>query len=133
MNIREFIDNDQFAKLLGIELLEAADGRAKAKMEIKNEHLNAVGTAHGGAIFSLADLTLAAAANSRGNVAVAVNASISFYKPVLKGLLFAEAFENSANNKLGNYTINLTNPDGVLVASFIGMVYRKKEMLENLE
>ena len=33
--IKEFIENDKFAKSVGIELLEVSLGYAKAKMEIK--------------------------------------------------------------------------------------------------
>lgn len=128
MNIREFIRNDKFALFLGIELLEVADGRAKAKLEIKDEHLNAAQIAHGGAIFTLADLTLAAASNSYGNIAISVNVNISFLKASGKGVLYAEAFEISKNNKLATYTINVTDAQGELVANIQGMVYRKEKM-----
>lgn len=127
MNIREFLHNDKFAEFLGIELLEAADGRAKTKLAIRDEHLNAVQIVHGGVIFSLADFTLAAAANSHGNIAVAVNANISFLTAVEKGTLYAEAIEISRNNKLASYSINVTNAEGELIANYQGMVYRKKE------
>ena len=80
MDTKEFISKDKFASYLGIELLEMEEGRAKAKLDISDKHLNGIGTAHGGAIFSLADLTFAAASNSYGNIAVAINANISFFK-----------------------------------------------------
>ena len=127
MNIHEFLHNDKFANHLGIELIEAADGRAKTKLAIRDEHLNAVQIVHGGVIFSLADFTLAAAANSHGNIAVAVNANISFLKAAQKGTLCAEAIEISRNNKLASYSINITNAEGELIANYHGMVYRKKE------
>lgn len=109
MTVQEYLSNDKFASLLGIELLEVGNGKAKTKLEIKDEHLNAVNIAHGGIIFSLADFTLAAAANSHGNIAVAVNANISFLKAAQKGMLYAEATEISRNNKLATYSINVSN------------------------
>jgi acyl-CoA thioesterase len=127
MNIKEFLHNDKFANHLGIELLEAADGKAKTKLVIKDEHLNALQIVHGGVIFSLADFTLAAAANSHGNIAVSVNANISFLKATQKGILYAEAIEISRNNKLASYSINVTNTKGELIANYQGMVYRKQE------
>ena len=127
MTVQEYLSNDKFASLLGIELLEVGNGKAKTKLEIKDEHLNAVNIAHGGIIFSLADFTLAAAANSHGNIAVAVNANISFLKAAQKGMLYAEATEISRNNKLATYSINITNSEGELIASYQGMLYRKKE------
>ena len=127
MDVREFLSRDRFAELLGIELLEAADGKAKARLEITEKHLNALDTAQGGAIFSLADLVFAAASNSHGNVAVGINANISFLKSAGKGFLYAEAFETSRNSKIASYNINITNEMGDLIASFQGMVYQKKQ------
>ncbi|MBP8042627.1 MAG: PaaI family thioesterase, partial [Bacteroidales bacterium] len=80
MNVRELLGKDRFARLLGIELLEVSEGKAISKMEIRDEHLNGVDIAQGGAIFTLADFTLAAAANSHGTVAVVINANINFIK-----------------------------------------------------
>lgn len=128
MNVQEFLKKDTFASLLGIEILEAKDGYAKTKLEVKTEHLNAMDTAHGGAIFSLADMTLAAAANSYGNVAVAINGNIAFLKAATKGTLFAEAKETSRNTKIGHYTITITNEQNELISNMQGMVYFKKDV-----
>lgn len=127
MNVRELLGKDRFAKLLGIELLEVSEGRAASKMEIRDEHLNGVDIAQGGAIFTLADFTLAAAANSHGNVAVVVNASINFVKAAPKGTLFAKAIETSGTGKIATYLVNITDSTGGLIAEYHGMAYRKKE------
>ena len=127
MDAKKFLETDRFAKLLGIELLEIGEGRATARLEIKDEHLNTVDIAHGGAIFSLADFAFAAASNSHGNIAVGINANISFIKAAEKGVLTAVANEISRNHKLATYSILVTNSEGELIASFQGMVYRKKE------
>ncbi|HPT21108.1 MAG TPA: PaaI family thioesterase, partial [Bacteroidales bacterium] len=100
MNAQEFFRNDRFAQLLGIELLEIGEGRARTKLEISDEHLNALNIVHGGVIFTLADFTMAAAANSSEYTAVAINANVSFLKAGKRGTLFAEAIETSRNNKL---------------------------------
>ena len=127
--MRSFFQKDRFARYNGIELLEAADGHAKTRMTVTEDHLNGLGIVHGGAIFTLADFTFAAASNSRGNVAVAINANISYMKSATGGVLCAEAREISINPKLGTYTIDVTNEAGELLAIFQGMVYRKKEKL----
>jgi acyl-CoA thioesterase len=125
MNIKEFIQSDRFAKLLGIELIESAPGHAVTQMEIKDEHLNAVNIAQGGALFTLADLAMAAAANSYGPVAVSIQSEIKYFKAAGKGLLKAEASEISCSSKLATYSIDIHNTDGELIAAFQGMVYRK--------
>ena len=66
MTAQEFFKNDLFAENAGVVLLEVRKGYSKAKLEIKPEHLNAGARTQGGAIFTLADLALAAAANSHG-------------------------------------------------------------------
>ena len=69
MTPQEFFKNDLFAENAGVVLLEVREGYSKAKLEIKPEHLNAGARTQGGAIFTLADLALAAAANSHGTLA----------------------------------------------------------------
>jgi len=124
-----FMKNDKFAEYVGIELVEVAKGKAKAKMEIKNHHLNAVKTVHGGAVFALADLVFAVASNSHGTIAMGINVSISYLKAVKEGVIFAEAKEVSINPKLATYNVNVTDGSDDLVAVFQGMVYRKKDCL----
>lgn len=120
-----FFKRDRFAAHSGITLLDVGEGYAKAEMPIKPEHLNGVGTVHGGALFTLADLAFAVASNSHGTVAVAINVSISYLKAVSRGTLIAEAREESRNRRLGLYTVRITDEEGDLVALFEGMAYRK--------
>lgn len=131
-NIKEFLKNDNFAAISGIELLEVSQGYAKAIMNIEEKHLNALKTVQGGAIFTLADLTFAAASNVYGTVTVAINANISFVKAATGKSLTAEAKETSINTKISTYTVNVTDDKGDLVAIFQGMGYRKKISLDEL-
>ena len=128
-NIREFFDRDDFAKHCGIELVSVAPGQAVARMTVQPHHLNGYRTAQGGAVFTLADFAFAAASNSHGRVAVAINVSITFMKAVTSGTLTAEAREVSANPKLGTYTVHVTDETQALVAMFQGLAYRKSELV----
>src|SRR5208282_5139894 len=127
--IKEFFKGDQFAARNNIELLEAGNGNAKAKMTVYPYHLNGLGTVHGGAIFTLADFAFAAACNSYGTVAVALQASIVFMKAATTGTLRAEAREMSKNFKVGVYLVEVKDDQGDLVAQFQGVAYRKKDKL----
>lgn len=131
--IKEFFKNDRFAEHSGIELMDVAEGFARARLRIQDHHRNGVGIVHGGAIFTLADLAFAVASNSHGTVAVAINAGISFLKAARSGTLVAEAREVSRNPKLASYSISVTDDEGDLVAAFQGMVYRKKDPLPGSE
>ena len=127
--VRNFFKNDRFAEHVGIELLEVSEGRAKAKMEIKEHHLNGIDIAHGGAIFSLADLVFAVASNSHKTIALGINASISYLKAAASGTLIAEAKEVSLNPKLATYEVRVTDETDDIIAIFLGTVYRKKDKI----
>ncbi len=88
-----------------------------------------MGTVQGGAIFTLADFSFAAAANSHGTVAVAINVSITFMKAATAGTLWAEAREISKNFKVGAYSVEIKDDHGDLVAQFQGLAYRKQDKL----
>lgn len=118
---------DALAKNLGMKLVEVSEGYAKAEMPVTPKLYNAIGTLHGGATFALADFVFAAASNSYGTVAVAINASISFTKAVKDGVITAEAREISLSPKIATYEVTVTDAEGATVALFTGTVYRKKD------
>jgi len=125
VTINEYFKNDRYATLAGIELLEAEPGRARAKMEIRDKHLNSCDTVQGGAIFTLADFAFAVAVNARGNMAVSVETSIRFFKAVQSGALYAEAKVLNEHAKLETYETRVTNANGDLIALFTATAYRK--------
>jgi acyl-CoA thioesterase len=129
VDLQRFFKNDQFAERANIELLSVSPGQARAKMTLHPHHLNGYGTVQGGAIFTLADFAFAAASNSHGTVAVAINVSITFMKAGTTGTLWAEAREISRNFKLGSYIVEVKDDQGELVALFQGLAYRKSEQI----
>jgi acyl-CoA thioesterase len=122
----ERMKQDAFARLLGIELVDAGPGRAAVRMTVKDEHRNSVGMVHGGVIFTLADYAFAVACNSHGVPAVAVQCSISYFRPPQGAVLTAEASEVSLTRRLGTYVVHVRDTDGDLAALFQGMAYRKE-------
>jgi acyl-CoA thioesterase len=124
---RDMFEKDLFAKHAGVELLSVSPGTATARLQLGPQHLNGVGIVQGGAIFTLADLAFAAAANSHGPVAVAVNVSITFLKAARAGTLLAEAREVGLNPKLGTYTVEVKDESGSVIALFQGLAYRKTD------
>jgi len=126
MTIKEFFKDDRYAAFSGIELLEVEPGSAKAKMEIKEMHLNAGNVVQGGAIFTLADLAFAAAVNAYGNLAMSVETSIRYFKGVGEGTLFAEAKVLHLHRKLATFEVKITNQEEELIALFTATAYRKE-------
>ena len=128
--IKNFFRDDRFAANAGIELLEVREGYAKAALTVTAEHLNAGGRTQGGALFTLADLTLAAAANSHGVLAFSLSSNITFLRASGTGdTLTAEARERYIGRTTGYYQIDITNQDGKLVATFESSVFRKGDVL----
>ncbi len=130
MNINEFFEHDNFAKLIGAELIEIGEGYAKARMLVDDRHLNGYGACQGGAIFTLADLAFAAAVNSHGQLTVSTNANIAFIKAGTPGYIFAEARELVNHHKLPFAEVRVTDETGDLLAIFTSSGYRKKAQIE---
>ncbi|GHT85212.1 phenylacetic acid degradation protein [Bacteroidia bacterium] len=125
MTIKEFFKDDRYAAFSGIELLEVEPGKARAKMEICDMHLNAGNVVQGGAIFTLADLAFAAAVNAYGNLAMSVETSIRYFKGIGNGTLFAEATAVHVHKKLATFEVRVTNQDNELIALFTATAFRK--------
>ena len=110
MTIQEFLQGDKFALLAGVELMEAGNGYAKARMLIKPELLNGGGVCQGGAIFTFT---------------LSITSNINFFKAESKGYLYAEAREAFSHKRLANCEVRITNEAGELIATFNGTGYRK--------
>src|SRR5512147_2730649 len=113
-----FFDADRFATRNGMTLEEVSEGRARARLDVEPGHLNAAGVVQGGAVFTLADLAFAAASNSRGRVALAIEAHVTFLRPTRSGTLLAEAREEGGSRRLSTCAVRVTDGEGRLVALF---------------
>ncbi|MCD8183554.1 MAG: PaaI family thioesterase [Bacteroides sp.] len=130
MTPQEFFKKDHFAGRVGVVLLEVKEGYSKASLAITEEHLNAGHRTQGGALFTLADLALAAAANSHGTLALSLSSNITFLRSSGPGdTLYAEACERYIGRTTGYYQIDITNQKGDLIATFESSVFRKGDTL----
>lgn len=115
-------DTDEASKGLGIELVEAADGRAVATMKVTESMVNGHDIAHGGYLFTLADSTFALVCNSRGALTVAAGADITFVASARLGdVLVAEGTSRAAYGRSGLTDVTVTREsDGAVIAEFRG-------------
>lgn len=118
-------EDDKLVSAFGIELMECRPGYGKAVMPLDTRQVNGVGIAHGGAIFALADIAMALAANSDGTLALTLNANISFLKAGTRAPFTAEAREVSASSKVAHYEVTVTDAAGEAVARLSGIAYKK--------
>jgi acyl-CoA thioesterase len=120
MGTLEMFGGDRASRSLGIELVEAGDGRAVVRMRATAEMLNGHSIAHGGYVFLLADTAFACACNSYGPVTVAAGADITFVAPAREGdLLTAYAEERTRFGRSGIYDVSVRRGDDV-IAEFRG-------------
>lgn len=103
---------DVASKSLGIELLEAGGGSARARMRVSEAMVNGHDIAHGGFIFLLADTAFACACNSYGPVTVAAGADITFVASAQLGdELVATATERTRYGRSGIYDVTVHRVD----------------------
>ncbi|MDR1562228.1 MAG: PaaI family thioesterase [Dysgonamonadaceae bacterium] len=126
MTVYEFFTGDRYAAFSGVELLEVEPGRARARMKIREMHLNAGNVIQGGAVFTLADLAFAAAVNAYGNLAVSIETSIRYFRGVSEGILFADARIVHLHAKLATFEVTVTNEKEELIALFTATAFRKE-------
>lgn len=128
IDYKEFFKNDRFAAVAGVELTDVKPGYARAELIVGEKHLNAGGVVQGGALFTLADLTMAAAANANGRMAFSIQSDIRFLQSGACGdILYAEAKEIFLHKTLCHYHVDVRNQEDVVIAVFDGVCYRKGE------
>jgi acyl-CoA thioesterase len=114
------LEDDDASRALGIEVSDAADGCATARMAIRADMVNGHGIAHGAFLFAVADTAFACACNSHGPVTVAAAADITFVAPTRVGdVLEARAVERTRFGRSGIYDVTVRRGDDV-IAEFRG-------------
>ena len=109
-----------FESLLGIQWGEApCDGCGVVTMPLEEKHQNRFKTAHGGAIFTLADMAFAAACRNLGISAVTSQSSISYLAPGVVSPLRAEATPVKIGRHLAIFDVLVSDGSGRAVAKAV--------------
>ena len=112
---------DRASQSAGMIIDAVAPGYAKVSMTLAPEMINGHHTAHGGAIFTLADSAFAFACNSRNVASVAQHCSITYVSAGCEGeRLVVECRETNLTGRFGIYDATVTGGDGRVVAIFRG-------------
>lgn len=122
--VRALATRDRYARMLGVELVSADAARVVLRLRLTEDHANFFGYGHGGAIFSLADTAFGLACNAHGQIAVAIDAHLTFSTAVRPGdELIATATELSRTRRTGTYRIEVHTAGGALVSQFTGTAH----------
>lgn len=132
-DIQEILNRtDRFAANAGCRVTEVDERHAVAEMTVTKEHLNAGGVCQGGALFTLADLAMAALMNHQGILTFGISSNVLFVSSAVEGdRLRAEAVSVNDHHKLPSVEVRVTNQDGRLICHVTGMGYRKNVPLAN--
>ena len=86
MNIKELLNQtDRFAANAGCRITEVGEHQAVAEMTVTAEHLNGGNVCQGGALFTLADLAIAALMNYSGQLTFGISNSIMYVSSAHEG------------------------------------------------
>ena len=123
------IRKDAYANWIGATIEAIDRGYSRVSLVVTKSMLNFHGTTHGGIVLGLGDIAFAAASNSHGQTAVALNVNMSFLRATGAGdHLIAEAQEVNLGGATALYDILITEKNShQLVAKGQGIVYRKRE------
>jgi acyl-CoA thioesterase len=125
--VLEKLKSDRYASFLETRITKIERGYAQAVLTVAEHMLNFNQVAHGGLIFSLADVAFAAACNSFNQTAVALSFHITYRRPVTIGTrLVAEASEESSGKTTALYKIIVQTDDQRIVAVCEGLAYKLK-------
>lgn len=83
-----------FRELVGLEIVEAEEGRAVVELRAEERHLNPGGTVHGGAVSTLIDVSMAEALNpmiEEGERPVTIEIKVNYLEPGEPGTLTCTA------------------------------------------
>ena len=72
-----------FNQHVGIVITSLEEGKATTEVEVKECHINPIGSVHGGMLYSLADTTGGVAASSYGSFVTTVSGEISYLNPAI--------------------------------------------------
>lgn len=75
--------SDKFIELMGIKIVAADEGYCKGELEVTEQHLNPLGTVHGGCLYTLADTVAGFAAASCGFEGPTLSGNMYFLRPTM--------------------------------------------------
>jgi acyl-CoA thioesterase len=133
MDIKEILNKtDRFAAEAGCRITEVNEEKAVATMTVGEGHLNGGNVCQGGALFTLADLAIAALMNYAGQLTFGISNSIMFVSSARLGdTLTAEATMVADHHKIPAVEVRVTNQEGRLICHVTGMGYRKAVALRS--
>ncbi len=115
-NLEKIIEQNEYIKYLGIELMELEHGYAKARIPYSHKLLNPYGYLHGGVLYSLADIVAGLAACTYGAYSTTIDGSMNYVRPAMNSkYITCEAHEVRQGKRVAVYRVELFNDEKLLL------------------
>ena len=125
--LRQAIEASPLARALSIQFTEFEAGRTKARLPGTMQLPNFLGYTHTGALFTLAEQTMAAAANSLGHVGLPLNCDVQFLNAADPAKdVIASARVIDTQGRIARVQVELTQDDQT-IAEVSEMVFLRKK------
>ncbi len=118
--IFELLNHSPFYRHLGMEVIEAGDGRARLRLPVKDELKNLYGILHGGVIAALLDSSCSIAVGTlleENEAAVTLDQRINYISNVKEGVLYGEGRALHKGRFTGVGQAEVRDEEGNLVAA----------------
>jgi len=125
-SIFSLLNDSPFYRYLGMEVLEMGEGRARLRLEVRDEHKNLYGIVHGGVLAALLDSTCSIAVGTllgEGEAAVTLDQRINFVSNVSGGVLYGEGKALHKGRYTGVGQGEVRDEEGNLVAAGMTTVF----------
>ncbi len=121
-------NNDPFATMIGMTIVELDRGYAKVTLSLRPEHDSRINRPHGGLIAAVLDHACGNAFDSMGRGTIGVQLSVNYIagtKP--NDILIAEARVVHLGKTMGTAEATLTGSDGTVIAKALNtaMVFKQ--------
>jgi uncharacterized protein (TIGR00369 family) len=118
---RRFQSGNPFHALIGVELVERGEGRARCRLPVTEKVRGGVaGSVHGGVLSALVDIVTLSAVSSVAQpgeqMAGTAELNVSYLRPALGDAVIAEARVLKKGRTLAVVDVDITDPNGRLVA-----------------
>jgi uncharacterized protein (TIGR00369 family) len=122
-NLRERVAASPFHAALGIDVVEASEGRVRLGVDTTDAQKNLLGTIHGGVLATLADTAMGFAVRTAidpGRPHVTIDLSVRFMRPASPGRLEAVGTVARAGSQIAFADADVVAADGTLLARASG-------------
>ena len=117
LDMMKTANKNPFAEMMDLKITDVRLGYSKVEIDVREKHINPIGTVHGGCLYTMADVAAGSAAASHGRIAPTLDSNFHFLNAGKNTKhLIAEAHEIKYGKRAMVYDVKIYDQDEVLLA-----------------